>query len=123
MARKPIPEIVAWAQELFAPLGPIRTKSMFGGWGFYCEDLFFALIADDTLYLKADDQESQGRFAAAGSSPFRYTHGDGRITTMGYWSAPEEAMDSPMTMQPWAKLALTCALRAGAKKRKSGDKT
>lgn len=122
MARKPVPEIVNWAQELFAPLGPIRIKAMFGGWGFYCEELFFALVADDTLYLKADDAESQSRFAAAGSAPFRYAHADGRITTLGYWSAPEEAMDSPMAMQPWAKLALACALRSRKPKRKTNTK-
>ena len=29
---------------------------MFGGVGIYAGELFFALIADDTLYLKADDQ-------------------------------------------------------------------
>lgn len=122
MARKPLPEIVTWSQELFAPLGPIRTKAMFGGWGFYCDDLFFALIAEETLYLKADDQESQARFTAAGSSPFVYAHADGRAVTLGYWSAPEDAMDSPMAMLPWAKGALACALRAGAKKRKRATK-
>jgi len=118
MARKPLPEIVRWSQELFAPLGSIRTKAMFGGWGFYCEELFFALIADEVLYLKADDEESQVRFRSVGSEPFRYTYGDGRTVTMGYWAAPEEAMDSPNAMMPWARAALGCALRAGAKKRK-----
>jgi DNA transformation protein len=28
---------------------------MFGGVGIYSGDLFFALIADDTVYFKADD--------------------------------------------------------------------
>ncbi|GAB2179789.1 TfoX/Sxy family protein [Denitratisoma sp. agr-D3] len=118
MASKPLPEIVRWSQELFAPLGSLRTKAMFGGWGFYCDELFFALIADEVLYLKADDEESQARFKAAGSAPFRYTYADGRTVTMGYWSAPEEAMDSPNAMLPWARAALACALRAGAKTRR-----
>jgi DNA transformation protein len=56
MAPRPLPEIVQHALELFAPLGSLRTKAMFGGWGFYCDDLFFALVAEDTLYLKADAQ-------------------------------------------------------------------
>jgi DNA transformation protein len=118
MARKPLPEIVRWSQELFAPLGSIRTKAMFGGWGFYCDDFFFALIADEVLYLKADDEENQARFKAAGSEPFRYAYLDGRVMTMAYWSAPEEAMDSPNAMAPWARGALACAVRAGAGKRK-----
>ena len=32
---------------------------MFGGWGFYCDDLFFAIVADDTLYLKADADSAE----------------------------------------------------------------
>ena len=35
---------------------------------------------------------------------------------MNYYSAPEEAMDSPDAMRPWAALALECALRARASK-------
>ena len=30
---------------------------------------------------------------------------------MSYWSAPEEAMDSPDDMRPWARRAIAAALR------------
>ena len=30
---------------------------------------------------------------------------------MGYFTAPEDAMESPALMQPWARLALEAALR------------
>ncbi|NTV11271.1 MAG: TfoX/Sxy family protein [Zoogloea sp.] len=115
MARKPQPEIVSHALELLAPLGGLRVKGMFGGWGFYSEELFFALVADEVLYLKAD-ADSQAAFEAAGSLPFSYTNGDGKRFTMGYWSAPEEALDSPAAMLPWARMALACALRARGRK-------
>lgn len=117
MPPKPYPEVVSHALELFAPLPGLRVKPMFGGWGFYSEDVFFALVAFDSLYLKADTT-SQDAFEAAGCQPFRYTHPDGRTATMGYWSAPEEALESPATMLPWARSALDCALRA----RKAGKK-
>ena len=35
---------------------------------------------------------------------------------MNYFSSPDEAMDSPDAMRPWAALALDCALRARAGK-------
>ena len=35
---------------------------------------------------------------------------------MNYFSSPEEAMDSPDAMRPWAALALDCASRARAGK-------
>ena len=108
---RPIPELVTHATELFSPLGSIRSKAMFGGWGFYCDDLFFAIIADDTLYLKAD-AESAEQYRAAGGEPFRYARKDGRMETMNYWTVPEEAMETPNGMRPWAQLALAAAVRA-----------
>ena len=110
MPRKPRPEIVDHALELFAPLGNLRVKPMFGGWGFYADELFFALVAWDTLYLKADGQ-SQRSFEEAGCRPFRYTQPGGKEFTMGYWTAPEAAMDSPVAMLPWGREAIACALR------------
>ena len=78
---------------------------------FTLNHVFFALVAFDTLYLKAD-APSQALFEAAGSQPFRYTYKDGRTVTMGYWTAPEDTLESPAAMEPWARGALACALRA-----------
>jgi len=100
--------------ELLAPLGAVRARPMFGGHGLYCDDLFFALIALDRLYLKADAQ-TQAAFKAAGCEPFVYDM-KGKPMTMGYWTVPAEAMESPALMQPWARLALAAALRARAAK-------
>jgi DNA transformation protein and related proteins len=100
--------------ELLAPLGTVRARRMFGGHGFYCDDLFFALIAMDRLFLKADPV-TQPAFAAAGCEPFVYD-GKGKSVTMSYWTAPPAAMESPAEMQPWARLALAAALRARAAK-------
>jgi DNA transformation protein and related proteins len=113
---KPVPPLVEHSLELFAPLGQVRAKAMFGGWGFYLDDLFFALIADETLYLKADG-ESEAAFRDIGSWPFTYNYKDGRAVTMGYWSAPEEAMESPGMMRDWARLAVAAALRGRKPKR------
>ena len=104
------PEIVEHALALFAPLGRIRVRRMFGGYGFYCDGLFFALVAWDTLYLKAD-AAAQAPFVEAGCQIFRDTRPDGREFSMGYWSAPDEALDGPDAMRPWARRAIECALR------------
>ncbi|MCB1896314.1 MAG: TfoX/Sxy family protein [Zoogloeaceae bacterium] len=119
MGRSPRPEVVDHALELFAPLGSIRTKRMFGGHGFYCDGLFFALVAWDTVYLKADAQ-SRGDFERAGSRIFSSTRADGRTFSMGYWSAPEAALDSPQAMMPWARAAIACALRQRGTSAKGG---
>ena len=108
-------EFVTHCMELLSPLGSVRSRRMFGGHGFYVEDLFLAIIAFERLYLKADAQ-SRACFQAAGCQPFVY-EGQGKPVTMGYFSAPEDAMESPASMQPWARLALEAALRARAAKK------
>lgn len=108
-------EFVAHCRELLAPLGAVRSRRMFGGHGFYVDDLFIALIAFGRLYLKVDER-SRARFEAVGCEPFVY-EGKGKPVTMGYFTAPEEAIESPALMQPWARLALDAAVRARAAKK------
>ncbi|MFO1219064.1 MAG: TfoX/Sxy family protein [Burkholderiaceae bacterium] len=110
------PALVAHCLELLAPLGAARSRRMFGGWGLYVDGLFIALISGEALYLKADDQ-TRAAFERAGSEPFTYASRDRGMVTLGYWSAPDEAMDSPQAMQPWARLALASAVRAQAARR------
>jgi DNA transformation protein len=107
-----LPELVAHALELLAPAGRVRARAMFGGHGIYVDDLFVALVAFDRLFLKADAQ-TRARFEAAGCKPFVYD-GGGKPITMAYFTAPDEAMESPEAMQPWARLAIAAALRARA---------
>lgn len=98
--------------ELLSAVGPPRSRRMFGGHGLYVDDLFVAIIAFDRLYLKADET-TRPLFEAAGCQPFTY-EAKGQRVSLGYWTAPDEAMDSPAAMAPWARLALQAALRAKA---------
>ena len=110
----PTSELVDHCLELLAPLGSTRVRRMFGGHGFYIDDLFVALIAGERLYLKVDAQ-TRPLFEAAGCVPFVY-QASGKSVSLGYLSAPDEAMESPPLMQPWARHALSAALRARAAK-------
>jgi DNA transformation protein len=101
--------------ELLGAVGRPRARRMFGGHGLYVDDLFIALIAFDRLYLKADGQ-TRARFEAAGCQPFSYARKGGETAVLGYWTAPEDAMDSPDAMAPWARMAMAAALRAAAAK-------
>jgi len=107
-------EFVTHCLELLGPLGAARSRRMFGGHGLYVDDLFVALITFDRLYLKVDAQ-TRPRFEAAGCEPFVYD-AKGQSVTLGYFTAPDEAIESPALMQPWARLALEAALRARAAK-------
>ena len=107
-------EFTTHCVELLMPLGAVRARRKFGGCGLYVDDLFIALIAAERLYLKTDPQ-TRVRFETAGCSPFTFET-KGKTMTTSYFSAPEDAMESPVLMQPWARLALDAALRARAAK-------
>ena len=106
-------ELLDHALELLAPLGPLRSRRMFGGWGIYVEELFIAIIASDQLFLKADELTAP-RFEAAGCRRFEYER-EGKVAGLRYFCPPEEALESPALMRPWAQLAMEAALRARSK--------
>ena len=108
-----VPAFVSHCLDLLAPLGAVHARRMFGGHGLYVDDVFVALIADERLYMKADDT-ARPAFERAGCEPFAYSRRDRAAVTLGYWTAPEEALDSPRAMEPWARLSLAAALRAKA---------
>lgn len=96
-------------------MGNVRSRRMFGGFGLYLDDLIFALIAFDQLYLKSDTI-THAQFEAAGCQPFQYERKGQAVASLGYFRPPEEAMESAALMRPWAQLALGAALRANAAK-------
>lgn len=110
MAKKQT-DFTNWLAEQLTPLGAVRVRAMFGGYGIYADDLFFAIIYDDVVYFKTDDM-NRARFVEAGTEPFRYPAKDGTLTEMSYFSAPDSALDDPAELLDWGRLGLDAALRA-----------
>ena len=101
-------------RELFASLGPIQIKRLFGGQGIYADGLIVALVVRGTLMLKADAQSSP-EFEAAGSLPWSYQRPKGPPVRMPYFAAPEDIFDDPDTAAEWVARALEAALRSPPK--------
>lgn len=99
--------------ELLSPLGRTSSRRMFGGRALYVDDLCMALIFGDALYLKVDDVH-RAAFEQAGCKPFTYATKNDEIHSLRYYTAPEEAMESPAEMLPWARRALAAAVAARA---------
>ncbi|MBI1407657.1 MAG: competence protein TfoX [Caulobacter sp.] len=103
-------------QDLFAPIGPVTVKRMFGGLGVWFDGMMFALVFGETVYLKAD-AETLPTFTAAGSEPFVYTQRKrDRQASLNYLSLPAGAEDDPAEASRWGRLAIEAALRARAAK-------
>ena len=110
-------DFMDYLTERLEPLGPITWRRMFGGAGVYCDGLFFAIVADDQLYLKVDD-ETRPAFEGEELEPFTYETAKGVKGVMSYHAAPDGALDDDETLLDWSQMALGAALRAARKKTK-----
>lgn len=115
-------EFADYCCELLSVVGPCVPKRMFGGWGISVDGLNIAFTGDfgegQRLWLKGND-DTRARYEAAGCTIASYVSTRGGVSqthTMNYFSAPEDAMDSPDAMTDWARLAMQCALKAKAAK-------
>jgi DNA transformation protein len=104
-------------KDVFAPLGQIRVRRMFGGAGIYCDGTFFALVFDDVLYLKAGEAE-RALFEREGMGPFTYQTKSGKAALVSYYRAPERLIDETDELLLWGRRAVAAA-RQGARSPRS----
>ncbi|QKC97245.1 TfoX/Sxy family protein [Mesorhizobium sp. NZP2298] len=99
--------------ELFAGLGPVSIRRLFGGKGIYFDGVIVAIVLRGELLLKADEQ-SAPEFEAEGCKQWTYTGSrHGKLVAMPYWSIPDSAFDDPDEMTVWARRAYEAGRRAG----------
>ncbi len=110
------PEFADHLRDLFGALGPVETRRMFGGAGVYLGDAMFALVIDDTLFMKADAELAK-IYAEAGSDPFSYDTRGGARTIPGLMRLPDSALDDPDEALDWARRSLVPAELAATRKR------
>ena len=101
--------------DLLAHFGSCESRRMFGGFGIFHQDLMIALIANGSLYLKADDQ-TRAVFESEGSEAFTYFKQE-KAFKLSYYLAPEAFFEEGESCQYWAALAYDAALRTPRKKK------
>lgn len=110
--------------ELFAGMGTVTVKRMFGGAGAYADGLMFLLISDDAIYLKADET-LKAELRVEGSGPFVWEPEGGpragEKVELGYWRLPDAALDDPDLAAAWGRKALAVA-KAKAKAKPKAKK-
>jgi DNA transformation protein len=110
--------------DQLAGFGPVTIRNMFGGAGIYADGVMFGLLADDVLYLKADETSARA-FAAEGMGPFTYEPDGKAPVAMSYWEVPPRLLEEPDELAQWAAEAHRIA-RLGKKPKPSrprGKKT
>ncbi len=109
-------DYLQYVLDQLAQLGEVSSRRMFGGAGLYCDEYFFGLISDDTLYLRVDD-ESRGEYTASGAAPFR-PYADRPEVSMSYFEAPAEVLEDARRLVEWARRSVEAAQRAPPKGKK-----
>lgn len=116
-----------YVKELFAGLGPVQIKRMFGGAGGYADGVMFLLLADDVIHIKVDDA-LKADLREEGCGPFVWTPQSGpragEAIDLGYWRLPDSALDDPDEAVDWGRRALAVAkAKAAAKSPRSKRKS
>lgn len=101
-------------EDVFAGLGEVSIRRMFGGKGIYHNGLIIGVELRGELMLKGDEV-SAPQLEAAGATRWAYEGRSGKLVQMPYWSIPEAAWDDPEEMARWVGLAYQAALRAPPK--------
>ena len=100
--------------DQLAGVSQVRARAMFGGVGLYAGDVFFGILAADTLYFKVDDT-NRASYESAGSSPFK-PYPD-RPMTMPYYNVPASVLEDADAVAAWARRSIEVA-KASRKVRK-----
>ena len=102
-------------REQLAPLGRITMRRMFGKTGVFCDGAMFAMVTENTLYVRVDDR-NRATFKEAESSPPLNYEKQGRTIDLAFWRVPERLMDDSEELVIWARAALAAAHRVAAKR-------
>lgn len=107
--------------ELFAPVGPVRVKRMFGGFGVYLDGSIVAVCLRGEVMLKGDESSAPELEAAGGRRwVYEQQRAGGRIRqgAMPYWTMPDVCFDDEDALRRFTRSALEASRRAEACKDK-----
>lgn len=106
-----------FVRDALADFGPVTIRNMFGGAGVYADGVMFALLADDTLYLKTDAAFALA-FAGEGMTAFKYRPAGKQPVVMSYWEVPPRLLEEPEELGQWARQAHRIAIAGKAPARR-----
>ena len=108
-------------REQLAPLGRVTTRRMFGKTGVFCDGVMFAMVRDNTLYFRVDDENRTVFKEAESFPPLNYAK-QGGLIDLAFWRVPERLFDEPDELITWAQAALAAARRVAAKRERASPK-
>jgi DNA transformation protein and related proteins len=105
-------------REQLAPLGRVSMRRMFSKTGVFCDGVMLAMVSDNTLYFRVDDDNRAVFKEAEAFAPLNYEK-KGVTIDLAFWRAPERLFDEPDELVAWARAALAAARRVAAKRERA----
>ena len=108
-------------REQLAPVGRLTMRRMFGKTGVFCDGVMFAMVTENTLYFRVDDQNRATFKEAASFPPLNYEK-KGCTIDLSFWRVPERLFDEPDELVAWARAALAAARRVATKRERTAPR-
>lgn len=106
---------LAFVLEQLNGIRDVTSRRMFGGIGVYAGDRFFAVLDNNALFFKVDDQ-TRPQYIAQGAGPFRP---DPRGPAMnGYYQVPASVLEDADALTTWARRAIAVSAAAPATRKR-----
>ena len=93
--------------EQLASVNQIHARAMFGGVGLYAAEVFFGILAADTLYFKVDDS-NRIRVQVCGRESIAAVRRPGNEQVQ-YYEVPATVIEDPERLTAWARAAIRAA--------------
>ncbi|GAA5646734.1 MULTISPECIES: TfoX/Sxy family DNA transformation protein [Vibrio] len=100
------------SMRLFEQLGRVKSRSMFGGFGIFVDDTMFALVVNEKLHIRANEQTT-AKFKQQGYEPYVYKKRGFPVVTK-YFALPDSWNDDHEATLNEAKSALESAKKEKA---------
>lgn len=101
----------AFVQDQLHDLEGMHFLKMFGGYGIYQGDLFFAIISGGKLYFKTDET-TRKKYLEYATTPFTYGTREGVKKLKNYYEVPVDVLEDDEQLVTWARLAVEVAAKA-----------
>jgi len=81
-------------REQLAPLGGVSLRRMFGKTGVFCDGVMLAMVTENTLYFRVDDQNRAAFREAEAFPPLNYAK-KGQTIDLAFWRARSGCSTNP----------------------------
>lgn len=110
------PSFLEFVLEQLSAVRHVTSRRMFGGVGLYSDDVFFAVLDNDTLFFKVDDT-TRPRYVKRRMPPFMPIPGKPAMSR--YYQVPPGVLEDADELSAWAREAVSVGVSAPLKPKRA----